>query len=106
MGLVGFLNPEEPGFTFEGALQILDSALSQLNLGATRLGSARGRIERAMAYSDLVADSLDEGVAGLVEAELDEEASRLAAQQVRESLAADGLRRSNDSLQLTLSLFS
>ncbi|MEM9838389.1 MAG: flagellin [Pseudomonadota bacterium] len=104
--LVRALDPDNSGYTVEGALAILDSALQKLNFGESQLGSIQKTIQRAMSSADLLTDSLNEGISDLVEVDYAEESAILASAQVQEQLAVDGLRLSAERSSLVLRLFS
>ncbi|MEM1381063.1 MAG: flagellin [Pseudomonadota bacterium] len=106
LALVKALDPAESGYNVPGALAILDSALQKLNFGESQLGSLQKTIQRAMQSADLLTDQLDQGIAALVEADYAEESARLAAAQVQEQLAADGVALSSGRTSLVLQLFS
>lgn len=107
--LVQLLEVADPltndNFSTEVALRALNAARSRVSAGFSSLGAAERQIENRQRFIDGLTDSLEEGVAALVEADLAEESARLQADQVRRELAAQSLTISNGRPNLTLQLF-
>ena len=92
----------QDGFSTAGALELLDAAREKLNTRFAELGFAEARIVRQQNYLEGVAVAMEEGVAALVEADLQEEAARLQANQVRAELARQSLVISNSRPRATI----
>lgn len=90
----------------------LDSALTgiELVLGAmiaagSALGSISTRIQLQETFVSGLHDSIDSGVGRLVDADMEEESSRLSALQTQQQLAIQSLSIANTSAQNILTLF-
>jgi len=94
-----------PNFSTEVSLRALNAARSRVSAGFSQLGAAERQIENRQRFIDGLTDSLDEGIAALIEADLQEESARLQADQVRRDLAVQSLTISNTRPSLTLQLF-
>jgi len=75
----------------------------------TSLGSKLGSLQKGIdLQSDFVSklsDSIDSGVGRLVDADMEEESSKLSALQTQQQLAIQSLSIANSSSQNILSLF-
>jgi flagellin len=105
MELLSAVTPTASQFAPQAAMQVLDAARSKLNRYMSQLGAYEKVLDRQETYLSVVAGGLNEGIADLVEADLEEASSRLAAIQVQESLAAQGLQITNGRTSLVLQLF-
>ncbi|MEE4209290.1 MAG: flagellin [Parvularcula sp.] len=105
MELLSAVTPTASRFAPQAALQVLDAARSKLNRYMSQLGAYEKVLDRQETYLATVAGGLSEGVADLIETDLEEASSRLAAIQVQESLAVQGLQITNGRTSLVLSLF-
>ena len=72
---------------------------------ATALGVAEKTIEGQQDFLEALTDTLDSGVSGMVDANMEEEAARLQAYQVQQQLATQSLSIANQAPQNILSLF-
>lgn len=105
MELLQLVNPEAMRLAPESAMQVLDAARAKLNRYGAQLGSYDRTISAQRQYLDDVTDGLDSSVAALVEADLEEVSSRLAAVQVQEQLVIQSLSIANSRGNLIVSLF-
>lgn len=96
----------QDGFTVSGALEILDAAQDKVNRAFTELGFYEARLSRQRDYLFGITDSMEEGIASLVEADLAEESARLQARQVQTQLATQSLFIANQRPQSLLRLFN
>jgi len=88
------------GFT-KGA----DAAISEMTAGATTLGAAKSRIDIQTSFVSSLKDAIDSGVGQLVDADLNEESTKLQALQVKQQLGIQALSIANASSQSILRLF-
>lgn len=72
---------------------------------ATSLGVSEKTLEGQQAFLDSLTDTLDSGIGGMVDANMEEEAARLQAYQVQQQLATQSLSIANQAPQNILSLF-
>ena len=96
----------QDGFTTGGALELLDAVREKLNRGFSELGFVEDRIIKQQNYLDNVTDAMEEGVAALIEADLQEESARIQAIQVQNQLAIQSLVIANRRPETILTLFS
>lgn len=83
----------------------VDSALQSMTKSASDLGAAKSRISLQMDFVDNLMDAISRGVGTLVDADMNEESTRLQALQVQQQLGIQGLSIANSSVQGILSLF-
>lgn len=93
------------GGNVQAGLVVADAILNELNLAASTLGTFERTLEARQNFLETLSDSLEQGVSSLIEANLDEESSRLQALQVQEQLAIQSLQIANQRPQNILSLF-
>ncbi|EHS53753.1 flagellin domain protein [Rhizobium sp. PDO1-076] len=96
--------------TFDGtemaeALTLVDEALASMTSAAAELGSISTRIELQEDFVGSLSDSLDSGIGRLVDADMNEESTRLKALQTQQQLAIQSLSIANSSSEVILSLF-
>ncbi len=84
--------------TAEGALA---SAIS----AATSLGVTENTLDTQKQFLSSLTDTLDSGISGMVDANMEKEAARLQAYQVQQQLATQSLSIANQAPQNILSLF-
>jgi len=83
----------------------VDAALSSMTDAATLLGAAKSRISLQMDFVSKLMDTIDTGIGQLIDADMNEESTRLQALQVRQQLGVQALGIANQSAQQILSLF-
>jgi len=84
---------------------IVDKSHELMTDAATLLGAAKSRINLQKDFVDKLMDSIDVGVGQLVDADMNEESTRLQALQVRQQLGVQALGIANQSAQQILRLF-
>ena len=85
--------------------EIVDKALRSMTDAATLLGAAKSRISLQKDFVSKLMDSIDVGIGQLVDADMNEESTRLQALQVRQQLGVQALGIANQSAQMILRLF-
>ncbi|MGE3229048.1 MAG: flagellin [Hyphomicrobium sp.] len=83
----------------------VDAALNTMTDAATLLGAAKSRISLQKDFVQKLMDSIDTGIGQLVDADMNEESTRLQALQVRQQLGVQALGIANQSAQQILRLF-
>ncbi|CAD7054932.1 flagellin B [Pseudorhizobium endolithicum] len=83
----------------------VDTQLEALNSAAADLGSTSMRIDMQQEFVSKLSDSLDRGIGRLVDADMNEESTRLKALQTQQQLAIQALSIANSDSQSILSLF-
>ncbi|NKJ71619.1 flagellin [Rhizobium leguminosarum bv. viciae] len=89
----------------QSALSTVESALSAMTSAGAQLGSISTRIDLQEDFVGALSDSIDSGVGRLVDADMEEESSKLSALQTQQQLAIQSLSIANSSSQNILSLF-
>ena len=93
------------GAAMAEALTLVDAALAFMTSAGADLGSISMRIELQESFVNKLSDSLDSGVGRLVDADMNEESTRLKAPQTQQQLAVQSLSIANSSSEVILSLF-
>jgi len=83
----------------------VDAAISQMTDAATGLGAAKSRLTLQKDFVSALMDAIDTGIGQLVDADMNEESTRLQALQVRTQLGVQALSIANQSAQQILQLF-
>ena len=89
----------------EDMLSTVDTAISSMTDAATSLGAIKTRIDIQKDFADAMKSAIDKGVGQLVDADMNEESTRLQALQVRQQLGIQALSIANQQAQSILSLF-
>lgn len=85
--------------------ETVDAAISDMTDAATVLGAIKTRIDIQKDFAKSLMDAIDTGVGQLVDADMNEESTRLQALQVRSQLGVQALSMANQSAQMILRLF-
>ncbi len=91
--------------TLEDYITGVDEAMTDLTDAATTLGAAKSRVSLQQDFVKGLMDAIDRGVGQLVDADMNEESTRLQALQVKQQLGIQALSIANSSSQSILSLF-
>ncbi|WP_334145581.1 flagellin N-terminal helical domain-containing protein [Hyphomicrobium sp.] len=83
----------------------VDEAIGSMTDAATSLGAIKTRIDIQKDFADAMKTAIDKGVGQLVDADMNEESTRLQALQVRQQLGIQALSIANQQAQSILSLF-
>ncbi|MFB9950174.1 flagellin [Rhizobium puerariae] len=83
----------------------VDGQLEKMTSAAAKLGAVSKRIEMQNDFVSKLSDSLDRGVGRLVDADMNEESTKLKALQTQQQLAIQSLSIANSDSQNILSLF-
>ena len=86
-------------------IQSVDIAISEMTTAATQLGASKSRIDLQMDFVSNLMDSIERGVSTLVDADMNEESTRLQALQVQQQLGIQAISIANSSSQNILALF-
>jgi flagellin len=93
------------GTQLDDLIQMVDDALTLMTSAASAIGSISSRIESQTEFVAALSDSIDSGVGRLVDADMNEESTRLKALQTQQQLAIQSLSIANSSSEVILSLF-
>ncbi|MGO4835261.1 flagellin [Rhizobiaceae sp. 2RAB30] len=86
-------------------IRAVDAGLQSMTTSASDLGAAKKRIGLQVEFVDNLMDAIERGVGALVDADMNEESTRLQALQVQQQLGIQGLSIANASVQGILKLF-
>ncbi|TCS02441.1 flagellin [Rhizobium sp. BK418] len=89
----------------DGALSGVELVLQAMTNAGSQLGSISTRIQLQETFVSALGDSIDSGIGRLVDADMEEESSKLSALQTQQQLAIQSLSIANSSAQNILSLF-
>ncbi|WP_310620266.1 flagellin N-terminal helical domain-containing protein [Flexibacterium corallicola] len=89
----------------DAVIRAVDTQYDKMTDAATALGSAKSRVDMQMEFSKNLSDAIERGVGQLVDADMNEESTRLSALQTQEQLGIQALSIANSSSQNILSLF-
>jgi flagellin len=89
----------------DGLIQMVDTALEAMTSAASALGSISTRIEMQQDFVAGLTDSIDTGIGRLVDADMNEESTRLKALQTQQQLAIQSLSIANSASESVLTLF-
>ncbi len=89
----------------DGYIKGADRAITEMTAGATALGAAKARIEIQQSFVSSLMDAIEGGISQLIDADMNEESTRLQALQVKQQLGIQALSIANASSQSILSLF-
>ncbi|MBO6917745.1 MAG: flagellin [Rhizobiaceae bacterium] len=86
-------------------ISVVDHIYSLMTDAASNLGAVNKRIEMQESFVGKLMDSIDKGVGRLVDADMNEESTRLKALQTQQQLGVQALSIANSSSQNVMSLF-
>ncbi|NLS18084.1 flagellin [Rhizobium sp. P40RR-XXII] len=93
------------GGQISSALNMVQTALNSMTSLGSKLGSVSSRIDLQTSFASSLSDSIQSGVGKLVDANMEQESSKLSALQTQQQLAVQSLSIANSSTQSILSLF-
>ena len=86
-------------------ISAVDAALSNMTSAAANLGSIGMRIDMQEEFVKKLSESIDSGIGRLVDADMNEESTRLKALQTQQQLAIQSLSIANSASEVILTLF-
>jgi len=89
----------------DGMISAVSSMLSNLTDAGAALGATRSRISSNTEFLNDLEDITAIGIGRLVDADMEEEATKLSAQKVQQQLQTIGLNIANSNMASTLALF-
>ena len=89
----------------DAMIRVTDKIVSDMTTAAADLGSNGKRIEMQQDFVSNLMDSIDKGISALVDADLNEESTKLKALQAQQQLGIQSLSIANGNSQSILSLF-
>jgi flagellin len=91
--------------TLKDYISIVDAALTDVTTAASDLGAVKTRIGMQSDFVSNLMDAVTKGIGQLVDADMNQESTRLQALQVQQQLGVQSLSIANQSSQQILSLF-
>jgi flagellin len=91
--------------TLDGYIAQVTGAINSVASAAANLGAVKNRISTNTDFVKSLMDSVDRGIGQLVDADMNQESTRLSALQVQQQLGVQALSIANSSSQSILSLF-
>jgi len=91
--------------TLETYINGADEAISEMADAASALGAVQARLDLQKSFVSNLMDSIEQGIGQLVDADMNEESTRLQALQVQAQLGIQALSIANQSSQNILALF-
>jgi len=91
--------------TLEEYISGVDKALGEMTSSAADLGAVKSRIDIQKDFVKNLMDAIDRGIGQLVDADMNEESTRLQALQTQAQLGVQALSIANQSSQNIMSLF-
>jgi len=88
-----------------GLINGVERALSAVTTAASDLGAIKTRIASQQDFVSKIMDAVDRGIGQLVDADMEEESTKLQALQVQQQLGIQALSIANSNAQNILSLF-
>ncbi|MBB3952372.1 flagellin [Aureimonas jatrophae] len=85
--------------------EAVNAASKQVTSAAATLGGISARIDLQKTFVGTLMDTIEKGISGLVDADMNEESTKLQALQVKQQLGVQALSIANQSAQNVLSLF-
>ncbi|MES5044801.1 flagellin [Rhizobium nepotum] len=86
-------------------LTTVETALKAMQTSASGLGSLSSRLDLQQSFADKLSNALEKGIGRLVDADMNEESTKLKALQTQQQLAIQALSIANSDSQNILSLF-
>jgi len=90
---------------FDNLLTDVEKVLGKMTAAASELGAAKSRIDMQKDFVSKLMDSIDRGVGQLVDADMNQESTKLQALQVQQQLGIQALSIANTNSQNILALF-
>jgi flagellin len=89
----------------EQMISFVDTAIGSMTTAASNLGAVKQRTNMQKEFVGALMSAIDRGVGALVDADMNEESTRLQALQVQQQLGIQALSIANQNSQSILSLF-
>jgi flagellin len=86
-------------------VKIADAALKDIVAASSTLGASKSRVANQQQFINDLTDSITKGIGTLVDADMNQESTRLQALQVQQQLGVQALSISNQNTQSILKLF-
>jgi len=91
--------------TLDGYIKGADAAIGEMTAAASNLGAEKSRISTQQSFVSNLMQAIDKGVGSLVDADMNEESTKLQALQVQSQLGIQSLSIANQAAQSIMKLF-
>jgi len=91
--------------TLESYIAGADAAISEMTTAGSKLGAVQSRVDLQQEFVSSLMDAIERGIGQLVDADMNEESTKLQALQVQSQLGIQALSIANQSSQNILALF-
>ena len=91
--------------TLNNFVKIADAALKDVLAASSSLGSSQSRVTSQQSFIGALMDSITKGIGTLIDADMNQESTRLQALQVQQQLGVQALSISNQNTQSIMKLF-
>jgi flagellin len=91
--------------TLQSYIAGADAAIDEMTAAASSLGAVKSRIDLQKTFVSGLMDAIEQGISQLVDADMNEESTKLQALQVQAQLGIQALSIANQTSQNILSLF-
>jgi flagellin len=105
LDISGLTNTDNDLADLEQMIAWVDGAMTQMTMSAATLGSVKQRVTLQRDFVNALMDAITRGVGALVDADMNEESTKLQALQVQQQLGVQSLSIANQNSQQILSLF-
>ena len=89
----------------EQMISWVDTGITGMTTSAANLGAVKQRVNLQRDFVNTLMDAISRGIGTLVDADMNEESTRLQALQVQQQLGVQSLSIANQNSQIILSLF-
>lgn len=105
LSIASLTNSAADTTTLEGYIAGADRVITEMTSAATTIGAVQSRLDLQKTFVSTLMDSIEKGLGQLVDADMNEESTRLQALQVQAQLGIQALGIANQTSQNILALF-
>lgn len=105
LDISSFSDTDDDLADLEQMIGYVDSAIGSMTTAASNLGAIKQRTKTQSDFVSALMTAIDTGVGALVDADMNEESTKLQALQVQQQLGIQALSIANQNSQMVLSLF-
>jgi flagellin len=105
LDISGLSNSDNDLADLEQMITWVDTAMTEMTISAANLGAVKQRVTLQRDFVSALMDAITRGVGALVDADMNEESTKLQALQVQQQLGVQSLSIANQNSQNILSLF-
>jgi flagellin len=105
LDISGFLDTDDDLEDLEQMIGYVDETIGGMTTAASNLGAIKQRTKLQADFVSALMTAIDKGVGALVDADMNDESTKLQALQVQQQLGIQALSIANQNSQMVLSLF-